>query len=328
MLDYLLFSKGKYIQGKEFKYSFSEKNSKDFLCLFLSAPAQDEVSRLCKDFDVDQKYFEKFKNEKRSLRYVLNPLIFNFTDYYEDDKEEIHISNLLFILKKNLLIMVASEETPYYKDLFQKVIGKAVKKKVKSSAYVFYEFLHNDTKENYDVLETMDDKIEVLEQKIIDNSLSDKETLADILGVKKYLIQMNKRLWASSKIIFTIKKDLSSVRLEKEEMALLDDIYDTLMHQIDLIETQKETLTDFLEIFTTNISNRLATISNELNQVMKKMAALTIIIMVPTLIAGIYGMNFHVIPELYWPYGYAFALILMATLAYFTYYMFHKKGWI
>jgi Mg2+ and Co2+ transporter CorA len=82
------------------------------------------------------------------------------------------------------------------------------------------------------------------------------------------------------------------IKPEPQRMALLDDIYDTFLHQIDLIETQKETVTDYLEIFTTMISNRLAATSNELNIVMKKMTALTIIIMIPTLIAGVYGTNF------------------------------------
>jgi magnesium transporter len=223
---------------------------------------------------------------------------------------------------------VTSEKSNYYIELFEKVIGNAQGKGKYSTAYILYEFLRQDSKENYDVLEMMDEKIMTLEEKVLSKTSNDRAIIHDIVSFKKDLLKMRKTLWASSKIIFTIKKDLTSIRLTKEEYALLDDIYDTFLHQIDLIETQTETVTDYLEIFTTTISNRLAATSNELNMVMKKMAALTIIIMVPSLIAGIYGTNFHNLPEITWQYGYLYLWGLMIAAAALTYYFFHRKGWV
>ncbi|HYD02901.1 MAG TPA: magnesium transporter CorA family protein [Alphaproteobacteria bacterium] len=328
MIEYFSRKGSKNVVGKLPNYpEFSASvNKNSFLCIMLQNPTETDVERLCKDFKLDIAPFRKFKHESRSLRYNFNPLVFTFTDYYTTNND-IKISHLLFVVQNNLLILVTSDTADYYTELFTKVINKAKDKKKFSSGYILYEFLHQDAKENYDVLESLDDKIALLEDKILNNS-HDKNIVAEIVGLKKEFIDMSKRLWASSKIIFTIRKDLTSIKLSKEDIALLDDIYDTFMHQIDLIETHKETVTDYLEIYSSTISNKLTATSNELNVVMKKMTAMTILIMVPTLIAGVYGMNFDFMPELSWPFGYAFALGAMVLAAYITYYQFHKKGWI
>ena len=329
MIEYFCKKGEEHIVGESRDYpDFKRKvDTHEFLCFLVQSPSEKEIIELCKDFNLEEKPFKKFRNETRSLRYNFNPLIFTFTDYYTVN-DKIKVSHLLFIIKNNLLILISSDTSRYYSELFKKVIDKAHTRKRYSSGYILYEFLHQDAKENYDVLENMDNKIVSLEQKVMSNSSQDKLVIHDIVSLKKELIQMSKRLWASSKIIFTIKKDLTEIRLTREDVALLDDIYDTFLHQIDLIETQKETVTDYLSIFTTTISNKLAATSNELNSVMKKMAALTIIIMVPTLMVGIYGTNFINLPEVHWKYGYIYLWAIMIIGAGITYTIFHRKKWV
>jgi len=328
MIEYFYKHGSKHVVGEMQNYLQLESKvkTKDFVCFLVQNPNESETAKICKDYNLEEKPFRKFRNETRSLRYDFNPLTFTFIDYYTSN-EQIKISHLLFVVKNNLLIMVSSDSSPYYKELFKKVLSKAQVRKKYSAGYVLYEFLQQDAKENYDVIESMNDKLAALEHRVL-NDTREKILIHDIISVKKELIQMSRRLWASSKIVFTIKKDLTSINLKKEEMALLDDIYDTLLHQIDLIETQKETITDYFEIYTTMISNRLATTSNELNMVMKKMTALTIIIMLPTLIVGIYGTNFVNLPEIHWKYGYAYMWIAMIAIAFTTYSIFHRKKWL
>lgn len=68
--------------------------------------------------------------------------------------------------------------------------------------------------------------------------------------------------------------------------------------------------------------------SVEQNEVMKKLAAYAAMLAVPTAIAGIYGMNFEVMPELHWHYGYGFALGAMAVVCGYLYRKFKKSGWL
>ena len=89
-----------------------------------------------------------------------------------------------------------------------------------------------------------------------------------------------------------------------------------------------DTIDVYQDLLTNALDSYLAIVSNNLNQVMKTLTALTVILMAPTLIAGIYGMNFDQMPELRWTYGYPLALGLMATVALGLFVYFRRKGWI
>jgi magnesium transporter len=72
----------------------------------------------------------------------------------------------------------------------------------------------------------------------------------------------------------------------------------------------------------------MAQSAHQLNEVMKKLTAWAGIVLVPTLIAGIYGMNFDHMPELHWLLGYPMALGIMALSGVFLYLGFRKRGWL
>jgi magnesium transporter len=61
---------------------------------------------------------------------------------------------------------------------------------------------------------------------------------------------------------------------------------------------------------------------------MKLFSWVAVVLMPPTLIAGIYGMNFHVLPELHWRFGYPFALGLMLASAVLPLWYLKKRGWL
>jgi magnesium transporter len=65
-----------------------------------------------------------------------------------------------------------------------------------------------------------------------------------------------------------------------------------------------------------------------MNTIMKKLTSWAGIILVPTLIAGIYGMNFRSMPELRWSLGYPLALGAMALSSLILYLVFKKKEWL
>ena len=86
--------------------------------------------------------------------------------------------------------------------------------------------------------------------------------------------------------------------------------------------------TEDLENYEAERELQLAQVSNRLNVVMKKLTAWAAIILIPTLIAGIYGMNFRHMPELDWTLGYPLALGVMASSAGVLYWSFRKRDWL
>jgi magnesium transporter len=89
----------------------------------------------------------------------------------------------------------------------------------------------------------------------------------------------------------------------------------------ELADNIRDLLTSLLEV-------RVSQIANRSNEIMKKLSAWAGIILVPTLIAGIYGMNFEGMPELRWNFGYPAALGTMLLTGGILYVMFKRRGWL
>jgi magnesium transporter len=99
------------------------------------------------------------------------------------------------------------------------------------------------------------------------------------------------------------------------------DVFDHLMR----LNAEMDSMREMLQ---TAISVTLTLISIAESEITKRLAAWGALITVPTLIAGVYGMNFQQIPELSWTFGYPFALVLMVIIDGVLWIRFRKAGWV
>jgi len=99
------------------------------------------------------------------------------------------------------------------------------------------------------------------------------------------------------------------------------DVNDHLLRAHDQLESFRDLLTAVLQANLTQVSVRQ-------NEDMRKISAYVAMAAVPTLIAGIYGMNFDHMPELRWELGYPAVVALMATIVGFLFWRFKRAGWL
>jgi magnesium transporter len=97
---------------------------------------------------------------------------------------------------------------------------------------------------------------------------------------------------------------------------------------LDHLNRVAENVDGLDQLLSTAFDAHLAQISVQQNEDMRKISAGAAIVVVPTLIAGIYGMNFQHMPELSWTYGYPYAIALMAGLAVMLWVWFKRSGWL
>jgi magnesium transporter len=101
----------------------------------------------------------------------------------------------------------------------------------------------------------------------------------------------------------------------------LRDLYDHTVHVIDSVETMRDIITGTLDVYLSSVSNRL-------NQVMKVLTVMSSIFIPLTFIVGVYGMNFHVMPELEWRWGYPAVWLFMIGLTVVLLTLFKRKKWM
>ena len=99
------------------------------------------------------------------------------------------------------------------------------------------------------------------------------------------------------------------------------DIADHLTRVVEQINQFRDLLTSILEANLTQVGVRQ-------NNDMRKITAWVAIVAVPTMLAGIWGMNFDFMPELNSPFGYPAALLIMATSSFLIYRKLKKSGWL
>ncbi len=175
--------------------------------------------------------------------------------------------------------------------------------------YLTYALIDSIIDAYYPVLEIFGERLEIIEDRILDAPT--RKLVAQVHESKRELLTLRRAL-------FPLREALSSIlrtspdNFAPETLLHLRDCYDHVVQITDLIETYRELCSDLMDVYLSSISNRL-------NEVMKTLTVVTTICAPPTLIAGIYGMNFNTaaspfnMPELHWEYGYFFALALMVV---------------
>lgn len=170
----------------------------------------------------------------------------------------------------------------------------------------------------FNVLDDIDEKIDKIESRVFEKP--DTATIEQIFQVKKTLIYFHRALTADREVISAIEKEYA-FHIQRRDIKQFRTLYNDIVQLIDMESTYRELLTGTLDMY-------LSSVSNNLNTVMKKLTAMASFVLVPTLITGIYGMNFQFMPELYWKYGYYMSLGLMVFSVVGMYFFFRRKGWI
>ena len=191
-------------------------------------------------------------------------------------------------------------------------------------AYLLYLLLDEIVDGYFDAL----DRLEDLSEEVEDAVFSEQATpTADEVGRQTQIFQLKKQLLKFRRVVSPLREVLDVMQRRTIDVvsAPLEpyyrDVYDHVLRATDFLDNLRDILSSALEA-------HLAVVSNRLNEIMKRLTSWGAIILVPTLIAGIYGMNFLHMPELNWVFGYPFALGLMVASGLLLYRAFKRRGWV
>jgi magnesium transporter len=188
----------------------------------------------------------------------------------------------------------------------------------KGPGFVLYALMDFIVDQYFPIVDVLEDELEALEAEIFGEAFS-RETTHRIYQLKRQLLEVKR---AVSPLVDMCNR-LMRFDLElipEDTRPYFRDVYDHVIRINEIVDTQRELLTTALEA-------NLSLIAVGQNEVMKKLAGWAGIIAVPTMIAGVYGMNFDFMPELKWNLGYPLVLAAMLGACGSLYVYFKRSGW-
>ena len=238
--------------------------------------------------------------------------------YPDMETHTIQYEQISFIIGEKYVICLQEVE----KDIFNPVRERIKKGKgrirKRGSDYLAYALVDMVVDHYFRVLEEIGEEIEVLQNDVLEKP--EPHFLKVIHTLKKEILFLRKSIWPMREIINTLIRGESSL-IKDETVIFLRDVYDHTIQVIDTIETFRDILSGTLDIYLSNVSNKM-------NEVMKVLTIIATIFIPMTFIAGIYGMNFKYMPELSWRWSYPLLWMVLVALFVVMVFWFRRKKWL
>ena len=186
-------------------------------------------------------------------------------------------------------------------------------------AYVLYALMDTVVDRYFPILDALTEDIEEVEEQIFSEANTRTQVEA-LYGLKRKLMILDHAIVP----LLEVAGKLHGGRVPPICTGLQDyfrDVYDHLVRAKQMIDNLRD-------MVATAISVNLSLITLQENAVTKRLAAYAALVAVPTMVAGVYGMNFENMPELTWRFGYPFAIATMVIIDLYLVYRFRKAKWM
>jgi magnesium transporter len=294
-----------------------------FVWVALKDPGPDELAVMKHEFGLHELAIEDAQNgHQRPKIEEYGESIFTVMHTVEmDDDSELLIGEVDVFVGRNYVLSVRRNTRVG----FQSVRARCEREPhllKEGSAFVLYALLDDVVDRYFPIVEAMSTEIEELEDRIFDrnDSAASRAIVQDLYSLKRRLVILQHHI---SPLQEAVSK-LTGGRIPSVcdgMQAYFRDVYDHLERIVRTIEGRRE-------IVVTAVQVNLGMISLAESEVTKRLGSFAALFAVPTMIAGIYGMNFESIPELHFKFGYEICLLVMLTVDIFLYRRFKKAGWL
>lgn len=243
---------------------------------------------------------------------VLNMLYFN------EKESAVETEQISIVLGKNFVI---SFQEDAHRDVFNPLRDRlrfgASKLRQSGPDFLFYALIDMIVDNYYVVMEKLGEKIELLEEDIVRQA--NKRSLAKINILRKEMIVLKRSIAPVREMVSGILRSDSELIEEKTEK-YFKDVYDHIVQANDLAENYRDMIMNLQDLYLSNVNLKM-------NEVMKVMTIVTCLLAPATVIGGIFGMNFEIIPLSHNRLGFFIAVGIMFIVPIWMVIIFRRRGW-
>jgi magnesium transporter len=292
-----------------------------FVWVALADPTQEELAEMQEEFDLHELAVEdarhghqrpKIEEYGDSLFVVLHTVEFTPTD-------EIKIGEIDIFVGRNYALSVRSRTERGFKEVRARAERDPELLKY-GSGYVLYALMDAVVDRYFPVLDAIESELERVEEHLFQEGASPRENIEALYYVKQQLTTLRHATGPAqehSGKLFGGRVPFACHGLTE----YFRDVYDHLARINQAIDAARETTNTAIQV-------ALAMVNMGHGEITKSLAAYAALVAVPTMIAGVYGMNFEHMPELHWRFGYPLSIAAMVGIDAFLFFRFRKAGWI
>jgi magnesium transporter len=238
--------------------------------------------------------------------------------YFNKQKICVETEQVSIVLGKNFVI---SFQDDAHRDVFNPIREKlkiANSKLRNSNAdYLCYALLDTIVDHYFLVMEQLSEKMEATEEEIIRKS--NTRSLAKINSLRKELIVLKRNVTPVRDLLYNILRSETEL-IDERTTKYFKDVHDHIIQAVDLAENYRDMMLNLQDLYLSNVNLKT-------NEVMKVMAIVTCLLAPATVIGGIFGMNFEVIPYAHQAGGFFLAVGLMLLIPIVMLWIFKRRGW-
>lgn len=238
--------------------------------------------------------------------------------YFNEKDSTVEAEQISIVLGKNFVISFQEDASrDVFNPLRERLKLNNSKVRLNGADFLFYSLIDMIVDNYYLVMEKLGERIEALEEDIIRNA--NKRTLAKINMLRKEMIILKRSISPVRELVNGILRSDSDLIEERTEK-YFKDVYDHIIQANDLSENYRDMMMNLQDLYLSNVNLKM-------NEVMKVMAVVTCLLAPATVIGGIFGMNFDVIPFAHNTTGFYSIVGLMVFIPLLMLYIFKRRGW-
>jgi len=294
-----------------------------FVWVALKDPSPEELTVMKDEFNLHELAIEDAQNghQRPKIEEYGDSLFAVMHTVEMDDNDELLIGEVDVFVGSNYVLSVRRGTRAGFQNVRARCEREPHLLK-EGAAFVLYALVDDVVDRYFPIIEAMSTELETLEDRIFErnDSAASRAIVQDLYSMKRRLVILQHHIGPLQEAVSKLMGGrIPSVCVGMK--TYFRDVYDHLERIVRTIEGRRE-------IVVTAVQVNLGMISLAESEITKRLGSFAALFAVPTMIAGIYGMNFERIPELHFKYGYPVVLLVMIAIDFVLYRRFRKAGWL
>lgn len=286
-----------------------------------------EIEKLGKYYDLHPLILEDIVNtnqrpkidEYQDYIFVVVKMLYFPKDTVDKTNGSLINEHISLVLGKDYVLTFQEADGDVFEGIRERIANSKGRIRTHGADYLLFCLLDAIIDQYFEVIDSMGDRIENLEDELFQAQPNDDITF-QIQELKRTILRIRRAVFPLREVLSRLEK-MDTELIEDKTRNYIRDLYDHIIQVSENIDIYREMTWGLMDMYMTTISNRM-------NEVMKVLTIIATIFIPLTFIAGIYGMNFENMPELTWEYGYFVLLGIMFIIFLLMIYYFKRKDWI